>query len=75
MTVRAIDFSDIPELKDFSKRRKNPFADQMKKGYAVHVYYPPVSEQSLTGLFLTDSELQQLDALVRSEKRKRGLAV
>lgn len=75
MMTKDIDFSDIPEIKDFSKRRKNPFAERMKKGYTVRVHYPPVTEQEQTGLFLTDTELQRLDELILSEKRKRGISV
>jgi len=35
----AIDFSDIPEITDFSKAQKNPFAKKMKKGYSVTINY------------------------------------
>ena len=32
-----IDFSDIPEITDFSRWRKNPFAGRFKDGYTVIV--------------------------------------
>jgi len=34
-----IDFSDIPEITDFSKAIKNPFAERMKQGYSVTINY------------------------------------
>ena len=37
-----IDLSDIPEKTDFSKARKNPFAERIKKnGYSVTIHYSP----------------------------------
>ena len=30
-----IDFSDIPEIIDFSKARKNPFKESFKEGYTI----------------------------------------
>lgn len=33
---------DMPEIIDFSKARKNPFADRIKKeGYSVTIHYSP----------------------------------
>ena len=34
-----IDLSDIPEITDFSKATRNPFAGQMKNGYSVTINY------------------------------------
>ena len=31
----GIDFSDIPEITDFSKARKNPFAGRFRDGYTI----------------------------------------
>lgn len=37
-----IDFSDIPEITDFSKARKNPYAERIRKhGYTVMIHYSP----------------------------------
>jgi len=35
-----IDLSDIPEITDFSKARKNPYAEKIKKhGYSITIHY------------------------------------
>jgi len=39
-----IDFSDIPEITDFSKGRKNPFAGQFKNGYTIIVEHEDYNE-------------------------------
>ena len=50
---KAIDYSDIPPITDFSTARKNPFADKIKKqGYTIQVHYSPedvarMTEQSI----------------------------
>ena len=41
---RALNASidDMPEITDFSKGRKNPFAEKIKKeGYSVTIHYSP----------------------------------
>jgi hypothetical protein len=35
---------DIPEVTDFSKARKNPFADKLKKGYVIVVEHKDYDE-------------------------------
>ncbi|MCL2109091.1 MAG: hypothetical protein FWH20_07080 [Oscillospiraceae bacterium] len=35
MHEQDIDFSDIPEITDFSKAVKNPFAGKFKNGYTI----------------------------------------
>ncbi len=35
---------DIPEVTDFSKARKNPFANKLKKGYVVIVEHKDFDE-------------------------------
>ena len=41
MNLRAT-LDDMPEITDFSKGRKNPFAERIKKeGYTVTVHYSP----------------------------------
>ena len=38
----AIDYSDIPEITDFSKARKNPYAEKIRKhGYSITIRYSP----------------------------------
>jgi len=39
-----IDLSDIPEIKDFSKGRKNPFAGEFIKGYTIIVEHNDFDE-------------------------------
>jgi len=41
---KNIDLSDIPEIKDFSKGRKNPFAGQFKDGYTIVVEHEDFDE-------------------------------
>jgi len=37
-----IDLSDIPEITDFSKARKNPYAEKIRKhGYSITIHYSP----------------------------------
>ena len=39
-----IDFSDIPEITDISKARKNPFAGRFKNGYTIIVEHEDYDE-------------------------------
>ena len=39
-----IDYSDIPEITDFSKGRKNPFAGKFKNGYTIIVEHKDYDE-------------------------------
>jgi len=40
----TIDYTDIPEITDFSKGRKNPFAGQFKDGYTIIVEHDTYEE-------------------------------
>ena len=40
----GIDLSDIPEITDFSKGRKNPFAGKFKEGYTIIVEHEGYNE-------------------------------
>jgi hypothetical protein len=40
----TIDTNDIPEIKDFSKGRRNPFAGQFKDGYTIVVEHADFDE-------------------------------
>ena len=39
-----IDLSDIPEITDFSRGRKNPFAGMFKEGYTIIVEHKDYDE-------------------------------
>jgi len=39
-----IDLSDIPEITDFSKGRKNPFAGRFKDGYTIVIEHKDFEE-------------------------------
>ena len=71
-SLSSIDIRDMPEITDFSKGRKNPFAEIIKKeGYSVTIHYSPqdVADgniddikdivQALIGL-MTESEAKKL---------------
>ena len=39
---KNIDYSDIPEITDFTNARKNPHAESIRKyGYSITVHYSP----------------------------------
>ena len=40
----SIDFSDIPEITDISKGRKNPFAGRFRDGYTIIVEHKDYDE-------------------------------
>jgi len=40
----GINYDDIPEIKDFSKARKNPFAGRFKDGYTIIVEHRDFDE-------------------------------
>ena len=57
----GINYDDIPEIKDFSKGRKNPHAKKIREnGYSVTIHYPP--EDILNGEF--DDTKDILQALI-----------
>jgi len=48
-TDMAIDFSDIPEITDFTTARKNPYAEKIKKyGYTLRIHYSPQDVANMT---------------------------
>ena len=74
----SIDYSDIPEITDFSKARKNPHAATIKEnGYSVIIHYSPEDVangriddmkdivQALVEL-MTESETKQLLQHIRN---------
>jgi len=40
----GINYDDIPEITDFSKARKNPFAGKLKDGYTIIVEHKDFDE-------------------------------
>lgn len=73
-TDSTIDFSDIPEITDLTKGRKNPHATKIKKeGYSITVHYSP--EDVAEGHFDDTKEIiQALVELMPSHDSKRLLA-
>jgi len=46
---KAIDYSDIPPITDFSGARRNPFAERIKKhGYTIQIHYSPDDVAKMT---------------------------
>lgn len=66
---------DLPPY-DLSTLRKNPYAERLKKGYAIRIIVPPETEQQNTAndFHFDDDELQMLKDLVASEEAKRARA-
>ena len=60
-----IDLSDIPEITDFSKGRKNPFAGTFKKGYTITVEHKDFDEVILVQKTIrskrTENIIQDMD--------------
>ena len=49
MSSYTIDYSDIPEITDFSNARKNPYAEKIKKnGYTLRIRYSPEDVANMT---------------------------
>jgi hypothetical protein len=67
-----IDFSDIPEITDFSKGRKNPHASKIKReGYSITMHYSP---KDITHLNDTKDIIEALVELMSEEESKHLLA-
>ena len=60
----AIDLSDIPEITNFSKAHKNPYAEKIKKqGFSVTVHYSADDvNKIIRDICDRDIDLLQLDA-------------
>ena len=65
MNEGKIDTSDITEITDFSKARKNPYAERIKKyGYTITIHYSPeyIAKMTKRSLKKTkDFDMLQLD--------------
>jgi hypothetical protein len=58
-----IDFSDIPEITDFSKARKNPFAGKFKDGYTIiveHKDYDEIITVKKTRKYKTTNDINKI---------------
>jgi hypothetical protein len=64
---------DLPPY-DLSTMRKNPYAERLKKGYAIRIIVPPEEQQTANDFHFDDDELQILKDLVASEEEKRQSA-
>jgi hypothetical protein len=60
---------------DLSTARKNPYAERLKKGYAIRIIVPPEEENAPPNdFYVTDEELHEIKAFVKSEEAKRARA-
>jgi len=60
----VIDLDDMPEITDFSKGRKNPFAERIKReGYAIRIEYKPEDIARMTGDELCSLDLEEKKVL------------
>ena len=73
-----IDLSDIPEIKDFSKARRNPFAKRIKEnGFSITVHYGPDDVARIIDGICNDDvdplalDPEELAALERYKKRQQ----
>ena len=56
---KVIDYSDIPEITDFSTARKNPHAESIKKhGYSITIHYSPEDVANMT-----KHSIEQIDSI------------
>jgi hypothetical protein len=74
----TVDVSDIREITDFSKARKNPYAERIREhGFSVTVHYSPedVSKMMESGcepsVDLLELDPEELQALARYRAAKR----
>ena len=69
----GINYDDIPEIKDFSKGRKNPHAKKIKEsGYSITIHYTP-DDIARGELDDTKDILQALIELMSTDDAKRLL--
>ena len=65
----SIDFSDIPEITDISKGRKNPFAGRFKDGYTIVVEHKEYDE------VITVKKTRRAKRLASTEQQPSGSTV
>ena len=65
-----IDLSDIPEITDFSKAKKNPYAEKIKKhGYSVIIRYSPADVAAMTERNINAIDSMDMDELDADERK------
>jgi len=78
-----MDTLEIKEVTDFSKARKNPFADRIKKyGYSITIHYSPddvarMTEQTLEkikALDMLELDDDEIVALKKYEEKHKDQA-
>ena len=65
----SIDFSDIPEITDISKGRRNPFAGRFRDGYTVIVEHQDYDE------VITVKKARREKSKASNEQQPSGSAV
>ena len=77
-----IDLSDIPEITDFSKARKNPFAKRIREnGFSITVHYSPEDVARIMDSICNDDvdplalDSEELAALERYRQRQKARAI
>ena len=72
MNYENIDTSDIPEITDFSKARRNPYAEKIRKhGYSITIHYSPEDVARMTED--TINKIKGLDMLELDPDEKEAL--
>ena len=72
MKYEHIDTSDIPEITDFSKARRNPYAEKIRKhGYSITIHYSPEDVARMTED--TINKIKGLDMLELDPDEKEAL--
>ena len=67
-----IDLSDIPEITDFSKARKNPYAEKLhKQGYSIVINVSPDDIAKMTQNNIKN--IQDMDMLELDPDERRAL--
>ena len=63
MNIKKIDTSDIPEITDFSRAKKNPYyKDLIEKGFSITVHYSPEDAIEIAnGIQRRHDDLLELD--------------
>ena len=67
-----IDLSDIPEITDFSKARKNPYAEKLRKhGYSIIINVSPEDIANMTRINI--EKIQNMDRLELDPDERKAL--
>jgi len=81
MNYENIDTSDIPEITDFSKARRNPYAEKIRKhGYSITIHYSPEDVARMTkdtinkikGLDMLELDPDEREALRKYEEAHKN---